>query len=105
MNKQEELERDKKHAMAAMIINHNGHVAYQIFTGKTLTGPIKITALSAPFSDRPTAVGFVDKDLANQLSANDVDNPDGAKAPEALVVSAPIAPPPVKKKNHLKSVK
>lgn len=102
-------ERDEKYRVIAMMMNHNGHFAYQVFTGKPLEHPIKIDAISWPIGGMPSAVGFVNEDLVNQESSNDVDNPDGSAAPKPLEpmvaqVAAPPPPPP-KKKNHLKVVK
>lgn len=103
MNTQDELEREKKLKVMSMIINHNGNVAYQIFTGKPLERPIRITAISAPINGMPTAVGFVDPKLMEVMASNDMDNPDGSKAPEPLAAMTP--PPPPKKRATLKVIK
>ena len=108
MNSKDIQERDEKYRQIGMIMNHNGHVAYQMFTGKPLQKPIKIESISWPLAGMPSAVGFIDEGLANGFSSNDVDNPDGSAAPkplEPMVAQVAAPPPPPKKKNHLKVVK
>jgi len=102
-------ERDEKLKVMGMIIKHNGHVAYQMFTQQPLTHEIQIDAIDWPLGAMPTSVAFKNADLIGTLSSNDVDNPDGSEAPKVLEPMAmpapPAAPIPVKKTNHLKRIK
>lgn len=103
----DELEFQQKMKITQQVMDHNGHIAYQMFTGKRLKAPIRITGISAPLMARPIFVGFIDPELMTIQSANDVDNPDGSKAPQPLAaMSVPVVEaPPVKKRATLRVIK
>lgn len=91
--------------MISTIIQHNGNVAYRMFTGNNPNAKLHIDAISAPIQVKPNAVGFTDPELMKVIPANDMDNPDGDK-PKAKFISQPT--PVVKakpKKTGLKLVK
>jgi hypothetical protein len=73
--------------MISKIIQHNGNVAYRVFTGNNPPGPVQVVSITAPINEIPKAVGFIDKSLIGRESANDAVNPDGS-FPKALT---PIA--------------
>lgn len=59
-----------------MMMLHNGHIAYQMFTRTQLTKNITITGISSPMEYVPIFVGFINKDLMAIESVNDSTNPD-----------------------------
>jgi hypothetical protein len=90
--------------MRHQVIQYNGHVGYQVFMNRELTHNIDIQGLSAPLEAHPTAVLFRNPDLMEEIPANDMDNPDGAKFPIPMPVFN-HQPVPEKKKTKLRVIK
>lgn len=90
--------------MRHQVIQHNGHVGYQIFMNKPLTHNIDILGLSHPLEAQPNAVLFRNPDLMETIPCNDMDNPDSQKFPMPVFGNAP-APVVAKKKTKLRVIK
>lgn len=90
--------------MRHQVIQHNGHVGYQIFMNKALTHNIDILGISHPLEAQPNAVLFRNPDLTEEIPCNDMNNPDGQKFPMPIFANAPVKAP-VKKKPTLRVIK
>jgi hypothetical protein len=92
-------------AQRAMIVTHNGMVAYSIFNRLPEKKRVRVLGISSPIEIHPSSVIFIDLDLSNVIAANDMDNPDGGTRPEFANSYYAAQKPAPKKKTILKSMK